>query len=138
MCHDVTAETCHQALAVRNHFCAKLSTATAPGPRAAGRWLVGEVALSAGTIEYEDSGGAGRCMSSSTERRWMGRCGHRWSLTCGVTTGVSLPTLPLGAHRRPMHRGGRLHRPQCRVGRPARYDPHPDQPLEPHLLRLRL
>src|SRR6266536_3394238 len=59
MCHDVTAETCHQALAVRNHFCAKLSTATAPGPRAAGRWLVGEVALSAGTIEYEDSGGGG-------------------------------------------------------------------------------
>jgi len=88
---------------------------------------VGEVALSAGTIEYEDSGGAGRCMSSSTERRWMGRCGHRWSLTCGVTTGVSLPTLPLGAHRRPMHRGadlslrgfGRIVRRSSRRPRPS-------------------
>ncbi len=88
---------------------------------------MGEVALSAGTIEYEDSGGGGpvhiflhgAAMDGSVWAPVVAdlRSDHR----CVV------PTLPLGAHRRPMHRGadlslrgfGRIVRRSSRRPRPS-------------------
>ena len=62
-----------------------------------------EIGLSAGTIEYEDTGGEGRpsccCLASS----WTPRCGTRWSEALLPSTAWIMPTLPLGAHRHPMH-----------------------------------
>jgi len=40
-----------------------------------------EVELSAGTIEYDDSGGDGPVLVFLHGVAWMGRCGRRSSLT---------------------------------------------------------
>jgi pimeloyl-ACP methyl ester carboxylesterase len=72
---------------------------------------VPEVRLSAGTIEYEDTGGAGPAvvllhgvvMSGSLWRKVI--AGLRDDYRCIV------PTLPLGAHRRPMDPGADLSLP---------------------------
>ena len=67
-----------------------------------------EVELSAGTIEYEDTGGAGPVI---VLLHGLLMDGAQWRLVVADLRRefrCVLPTLPMGAHRRPMHRDADL------------------------------
>jgi pimeloyl-ACP methyl ester carboxylesterase len=64
---------------------------------------MGEMELSTGTIEYEDTGGSGPTVVMVHGLLMDGRQWRKVVAELVPTYRCVLPTLPLGAHRRPMH-----------------------------------
>lgn len=80
-----------------------------------------DVRLSAGVIEYHDTGGDGPVVDLL---HGVAMDGSLWDVVAGLGDQVRciVPTLPLGGHRRPMETGADLSVPAGaeRAGDPAR------------------